>query len=243
MIDSNCIVTFDIETIPDEQHHQGDTFPKVLFHRVVAISYLRANIIGGETADTNYEVEALRSGGEVGFTEEQLVKGFFAFVEKSRPRLVTFNGRGFDLPVLKYRAMKHGVSAPWLSQGQGRWENYGQRYAVHWHTDLMDALSEFGASKVASLDEICTLLGIPSKLGMRGSEVAQAIQDGQIVDVRNYCETDVLSTYLVFLRYALLRGEIGYAGYQQSVASVEAFLRAPECREHLKQYLAAWKGN
>lgn len=242
MIDSNCIVTFDIETIPDEQHHQGEAFPKVLFHQVVAISYLRANIVGGGP-DPIYEIETLRSGGEIGFSEEQLVKGFFAFVEKVRPRLVTFNGRGFDLPVLKYRAMKYGVSAPWLSQGQGRWENYGQRYAVHWHTDLMDALSEFGASKVASLDEICALLGIPSKLGMRGSEVAEAIQNGRIADVRNYCETDVLSTYLVFLRYALLRGEIGPAGYEGAITSVEQFLGRPDCAAHLQEYLAAWKGN
>ena len=240
MIDSKSVVTFDIETIPDEKHHQSDQFPKVLFHRVVAISYLRANVemVAGSPV---FRVEALRSGGEVGFTEEQLVKGFFAFIEKTKPRLVTFNGRGFDLPVLKYRALKFGVSAPWLSQGEGKWDNYGQRYAVNWHLDLMDALSEFGASKAASLDEICALLGIPGKLGMDGSQVKGAIEADRIEDVRNYCEMDVLSTYLVFLRYALLRGEIDPAGHKASVENVWNFLAEGGRPNHLKNYLTAWK--
>jgi 3'-5' exonuclease len=209
------IVVFDIETIPDADHHVGDAFPKSLFHKIAAISYLKANSVQGE-AGSYFAVEILRSGGTVESPEEQLVGGFFQFIEKSKPRLVTFNGRGFDLPVLKYRALLHKVSAPWYARGESKWENYSQRYSVEWHCDLMDALSEFGATKACSLKEICGLLGFPGKIGIDGSQVAEYVATGRIAEVRDYCETDVLSTYLVFLRYALFRGELTMGGYETS---------------------------
>lgn len=235
------LIAFDTETIPDAAHHTDDSFPKPPFHQIVAISMLEAHI---EQSDGGsfYAVDLLRSGGDLNFTEEQLIKGFFQYVEKKKPRLVTFNGRGFDLPVLKYRAMKHEVSAPWFSTGESKWANYGHRYSVDWHCDLMDVLSDFGATKVASMDEVCGLLGIPGKLGMDGKQVRQMIADGKLADVRNYCETDVLSTYLIFLRFALFRGELTTAGYAASVANLRNYLDAErKARRHVGMFLDAWK--
>ena len=217
-------VVFDIETIPDE-HHIGDEFPKTLHHQVVAISFLEANLVTGADGPF-FQLAELRSGGEVGFSEEQLVRGFFKYIEAKRPRLVTFNGRGFDLPVLKYRALKYGISAPWFARGESKWENYGQRYSVDWHCDLMDAMADFGASRASKLNELCELLGIPSKTGMDGSQVARAIAEARIADVRAYCEEDVVSTYKIFLRYALFRGEISSAGFEASVQNVDHHLAA-----------------
>ena len=234
------IVVFDIETIPDAAHHTGDAFPKVLFHQVVAISYLRASV--ATNSDTRFfKVDMLRSGGDLQNTEEQLVKGFFDFVERIKPRLVTYNGRGFDLPVLKYRAMKHHVSAPWFAQGESRWENYGQRYSVEWHCDLMDALAEFGATKSASMDEVCRLLSIPGKIGMEGSQVKGAVEEGRLAEVRAYCECDVLSTYLLFLRYALFRGELTKAGHDASVQNLREYLATEvSVRPHLAKFNDTW---
>jgi len=234
------IVVFDIETIPDGDHHTTDDMPKVLFHRVVAISYLRAN--AAEGSDGRYfAVDLLRTGGDVNSTEKELLTGFWQFVEKAKPRLVTFNGRGFDLPVVKYRALKYGIAAPWFAQGDGKWDNYSGRYSVDWHCDLMDALADFGASKACKLSEICDLFGVPSKLGIDGSQVKSYVEAGRLAEVRNYCETDVLATYLVFLRFALFRGELTVAGFQASIAILKAYLTAERAgRSHLGQFSDAW---
>jgi len=211
------ILVFDIETIPDPEHHHGDDFPKAPFHQIVAISYLKADLVEGPDGPY-FSAETVQSIGRANSTEQELVSRFIGLIERIKPRLVTFNGRGFDLPVLKYRALKYALSAPWLSQGQGKWDNYGQRYSVDWHCDFMDALSEFGESKAAKLSEVCALLGLPGKTGMDGSQVAAYVAAGRIEDVRAYCEEDVLNTYQVFLRYALLRGEIDVAGLNSAIS-------------------------
>lgn len=218
------LVVFDIETVPDKDHHEGTAFPKALFHQVVAISYLMADVAQDADGASFYAVDLLRSGGEAASTEDQLVRGFFRFIEKARPRLVTFNGRTFDLPVLRYRALKHAVTAPWFAQGESRFENYSYRYEVEWHVDLMDALSDFGAAKPASLLELCGLLSIPAKLGIDGSQVESYFEEGRIQEIRNYCECDVLGTYLVFLKFALFRGELSEAGYEKSIANLRTYL-------------------
>ncbi len=120
------LMVVDIETIPDSAHHEGDDFPILPFHQVVAIGFLEANIERSGEGET-YALQQLRCGGETEFSEAQLLDGFFRYFERSKPRLVTYNGRAFDLPVLKYRAMKHGVQAPWLQKGGDRFSNYSYR--------------------------------------------------------------------------------------------------------------------
>ena len=234
------IVVFDIETIPDADHHVGDDMPKVLFHKVVAISYLRASVVEDD-GGRSFAIDLLKTGGDVTSSEKELVAGFWQFGERSKPRLVTFNGRGFDLPILKYRALKHEITAPWFAQGEGKWDNYSGRYSVDWHCDLMDALADFGASKASKLSEISSLLGVPSKLGIDGSLVREYIETGRLPEVRNYCETDVLATYLVFLRFALFRGELTLAGFAASMANFRQYLTSERiARPHLGAFLDAW---
>lgn len=155
------LVVFDIETVPDTEHHSSDEFPKLPFHKVVAISYLRARTVDGPDG-RYFAIDLVKSGGDISSTEEDLIKGFFQFIEKAKPRLITFNGRGFDLPVLKYRALKYGLSAPWFAQGESRWENYGHRYGVEWHCDVMDALADFGAAIRAIGGQSAYFPSIPS---------------------------------------------------------------------------------
>lgn len=234
------IVVFDIETIPDSDHHTTDDIPNVLFHKVVAISYLLAKPT--DSPDGRYfAVDILKTGGDIASTEKDMLTGFWQFIEKSKPRLVTFNGRGFDLPVAKYRALKHGIAAPWFAQGEGKWDNYSGRYSVDWHCDLMDALADFGASKACTLAELCALLGVPSKLGIDGSKVKEYVEAGRLAEVRNYCETDVLATYLVFLRFALFRGELTPTGFAASVTNLKTYLANERGnRPHLGEFADAW---
>jgi predicted PolB exonuclease-like 3'-5' exonuclease len=234
------LVVFDVETVPDGDHHTTDDMPKVLYHKVVAISYLRASV-HEDDGERYFSVDLLRTGGDLVSTEKDLLAGFWQFVEKSKPRLVTFNGRGFDIPVVKYRALKYGITAPWFAQGEGKWDNYSGRYSVDWHCDLMDALADFGASKACKLSEISSLLGVPSKLGIDGSLVKSYVEAGRLAEIRNYCETDVLATYLIFLRFALFRGELSTAGFQASVANLKRYLSDERAsRSHLGEFSDAW---
>ena len=160
------------------------------------------------------------------------------------PVLVSWNGSGFDLPVLNYRALRHGVNAHryWEvgeSDRDFRYNNYLSRY--HWrHIDLMDVLSGYGASGRASLELAAQLIGLPGKLGIGGAQVWPAYRRGELAAIRDYCETDVLNTYLIYLRFELTRGELDAAAYQKELAVVEAKL-AQSDRPHLKQYLELWQ--
>ena len=111
---AKSLVVFDIETIPDAANHSGSGFPKPPFHIPVAIAFLKAEIEVRDDGEA-YVLQELRCGGQANYTEEQLLRSFIEFAEKEKPRLVSFNGRSFDLPVIKYRAMVHGLSAPMLT--------------------------------------------------------------------------------------------------------------------------------
>ena len=140
------LLVVDIETVPDREHHDGDDFPKPPFHKVIAIGFLVAQIERQSSFET-YTLTEFRCGGEASYDEGDLLRSFFGYFERLKPRLVTYNGRSFDLPVLKYRAMMHGIQAPWLHQGGDRFNNYSYRYNSEWHCDLMDVLSDYNASR------------------------------------------------------------------------------------------------
>jgi predicted PolB exonuclease-like 3'-5' exonuclease len=261
------LFVFDIETVPDtdavpnltgmedpdvaarrselERYHLEITggrnaFPRQPFHKVVAISFLEAEIERDGAGET-YHLRELRSGGEAGYDEEKLVRGFFQHFERLKPRLVSFNGRGFDLPVLKYRAMVHGIPATFLHTAGDKWNNYGQRYSPDWHCDLIEVLSDFGASARCKLNEICSVMGFPGKFGLDGAQVAPLFDEGRIKDIRDYCETDVLNTYLVYLRWRLHNGGTSLEGYNRAVADVIALIEAErDARPHLGEFLEAW---
>lgn len=261
------LLVFDIETVPDtdalpnltgfddpdaaarraemERYHLAVTdgrnaFPRQPFHRVVAISFLRAEIERGADGETYY-LQELRSGGTEKSDEKELVAGFFQFFERHKPRLVSFNGRTFDLPVFKYRAMKHGVAARYLYAAGDKWNSYTSRYAADWHCDLLEVLSDFGASARVRLDEVCAVMGFPGKFGVEGGQVAELFDAGAIKDIRDYCETDVLNTYLVYLRHQLHAGTLALDGYNRAIADLLALIKAEgDERPHLARFLEAW---
>jgi len=184
--------------------------------------------------------------GEQGSTEKDLIERFFDGLDKFTPDLVSWNGAGFDLPVLHYRSLLHSITAArYWETGDGdnsfRYSNYLSRF--HWrHMDLMDILSGFQGRGRASLDDIAGLLGFPGKIGMHGADVWKVYLQGGIARIRAYCETDVLNTYLIYLRFELLRGNLSPAEHAQEVARVRKFLQE-SAGEHFKEFLGAWPEN
>jgi predicted PolB exonuclease-like 3'-5' exonuclease len=262
------LFVFDIETIPDteaaynltgiksdeqdilrknlEDYHLEITagknaFLRQPFHKVVAISFLVADIDRSSDGE-QYHLKELRSGGEEGATEKELIEGCFSYLSKLKPRFVSFNGRTFDIPVLKYRAMKYGISAPWFYHSGDKWNSYSSRYSLDWHCDLIEGLSDFGASARIKLNEVCAILGFPGKFGVDGGKVSQMFDNGQVKEIRDYCETDVLNTYLVYLRYMQHRGELSKQNYNKAIDDVLMLIENEgEKRKHLKEFHEAWK--
>lgn len=181
--------------------------------------------------------------GEVDSPEPELIQRFFEGVERFTPVLVSWNGGGFDLPVLHYRTLIHGLSAPryWDTGGDDpsfRYNNYLGRF--HWrHIDLMDVIAGYQGRAVAPLDDIATLLGFPGKIGMTGKDVWPQFMAGNIKEIRNYCETDVLNTYLVYLNFERMRGHLLDTQYQAEILRLRSYLAESE-QTHFKEFLAAW---
>jgi len=253
------VLAFDIETVPDvaglraihgldsaltdhdvaelafqrRRAQNGTDFLPVHLHRIVAIS---CALREGDS----FRVWSL---GKPEDDERTLVQRFFDGVEKLTPQLVSWNGGGFDLPVLHYRGMVHAVSAPrYWDLGDDnrdfRYNNYISRYHLR-HVDLMDLLGLYQPRNAVPLDQAARLMGFPGKLGMDGGRVWDAFRAGEIRPIRDYCETDVVNTYLIYLRFQHMRGALEQADYEREAGLVRETLgqqRAP----HWAEFLAAW---
>lgn len=251
-------LVFDIETVPDvalgrralglkdlsdgqvakamfslARQHSGSDFLPLEQHRIVAIS----------CALRQKDQLTVWSLGDLDSSEAELIRRFYDGIDRYTPDLVSWNGGGFDLPVLHYRALAAGVQAPryWETGDEDttfRYNNYLSRY--HWrHLDLMDVLSSHNARARASLSDMAYLLGLPGKLGFSGDQVWDAYREGKLAEVRRYCETDVLNTYLILLRFELMRGRLDAAGYETELERVRALLRVSSEPHHV-EFLRAW---
>jgi predicted PolB exonuclease-like 3'-5' exonuclease len=255
----HCMV-FDIETIPDtdlgakllglkdiaaedvakamafaQMQKTGSDFLPLFQHRVVAISVAWRSSEG-------FKVWSL---GEEGSSEQELIQRFYDGIDRYTPDLVSWNGSGFDLPVLHYRALANQVLAPryWENGDNDRdfkFNNYQNRF--HWrHLDLMDVLAAFQNRARARLDDMATMLGFPGKMGMAGDKVWDCYRAGEIRKIRDYCETDVLNTYLVYLRFQLMRGHIDATELDAEYKLVRDVLsQATTDQQHLVEFSAAW---
>jgi len=190
--------------------------------------------------DKGFRVRCL---GQADDTEPVLLSSFFKTIERYTPKLISWNGSGFDLPVLHYRTLIHGIAAPrYWDMGEDdkdfRYNNYLSRYHTR-HLDLMDVLAKYNGRGNAPLDDLAKLCGFPGKLGMDGSQVWDAWSNGRAAEVRAYCETDVVNTWLVYCRFRLIRGELDQTDYQAEVDLVRSTLQA-SAEPHWAEYLAAW---
>lgn len=250
------ILVFDIETIPDiatgrklhsldnlsdedtaealfalRRAKVGNDFLPHYLQKIVAISLVLSQ---GSTLK-------VWSLGDEYSDEKELIQRFFSGLDKYTPTLVSWNGSGFDLPVLHYRAMLHGISAPtyWESgenQQNFRWNNYLNRFHYR-HLDLMDVLAAYQNKAFAPLDDIASMLGFPGKMGMSGAKVWEQFCAGNLKNIRDYCETDVLNTYCVYLRFELMRGILNLSDYEASLERLKLYLEGESDKAHLQEFL------
>lgn len=175
--------------------------------------------------------------------EKEIVMRFFQGLEKLQPTLVSWNGSGFDLPVLHYRTLFHGVSAAqYFEIGDEdrnfRYNNYLGRF--HWrHIDMMDVLAGYQIRAAAPLDEIARLCGMPGKLSLDGTAVQKMWFSGEQEAICDYCETDVLNTYGVYLRFELLRGRLDASAYEQKKEALQEFVSI-QPGAHFRKFFDAW---
>jgi len=254
-----AVLAFDIETIPDcagirrlydlpealpdaevaevafqkRRAQTGSDFLAPHLHKVVVISCVLR------------EDEGLRvfSIGAPERGEREAIQKFFDGIGKYVPQLVSWNGGGFDLPVLNYRALVTGVSAPkFWDQGEDdrdfRWNNYLGRYHSR-HLDLMDVLAMYQPRNNAPLDAVARLAGFPGKVGVGGAEVWPAWLAGRAAEIRDYCEADCANTYLLYLRFQLLRGAFTATAYERECALLRDWARAQKA-PHWKEFLSRW---
>jgi 3'-5' exonuclease len=225
------IIVWDLETVPDLQGFAaasgldgkpesdirgelGDKFPKLTFHRIACIGALIAS-----RTPNGWQVDAIGSPHIGERSEKDLIQAFVDKIAELRPRLVTFNGSSFDLPVLRYRAMINKVSAPGLAA-----RNYFNRYTDD-ALDLCDVLASFDQRAKVSLHELCRVLGLLGKPdGIDGSQVETYYLAGRINEIADYCETDVVNTYRAWLRYELFRGALSPEGHAQSEANLAQWI-------------------
>jgi predicted PolB exonuclease-like 3'-5' exonuclease len=253
------VLVFDIETIPDvaglralngvaaditdadvaqqafsaRREKTGSDFLQHHLHRVAAISCVFRD-------DEGFRVKSL---GALDDGEARLIQDFYRVIDRYTPQLVSWNGGGFDLPVLNYRALVNGITASrfWETGDDDRdfkWNNYLSRYHTR-HLDLMDHLAMYTGRANAPLDDLAKLCGFPGKMGVDGSQVWTLYQEGRLQEIRDYCETDVVNTYLMYCRYQLMRGLFTRDTYDAEIALVRASLQKLEAR-HWQEYLALW---
>ena len=253
------ILAFDIETIPDctgirRLYNLPEDLPdaevaEVAFQKRRAVSgndflppHLQRVVVISCVLRHDDEVWVF-SIGEPDATEPVAIQRFFDGIQKYTPQIVSWNGRNFDLPVLVARGLIHGVTAAcFWDTGQdnkdAKWANYINRFHDR-HLDLMDVLSIYG-SRGSPLDEVSRLAGFPGKLGVGGGAVWESYRRGAIASIRDYCETDCANTYLLYLRFQLMRCALTREQYERETALLRAFLERQNL-PHWGEFLSLWK--
>jgi 3'-5' exonuclease len=234
---SNTVMVWDLETIPDLDGYArannligrspeeirsvvGDDFPKLIYHSIVCIGAL----VASRTAN-GYEVQVVGAPHVGQRSEKELIESFVNKIGQLSPQMVTFNGGGFDLPVLRYRAMIHEVFAPGMHN-----RAYYHRYTDD-NVDLCDVLSSFSYGAKVKLDELSRIMGLPGKPdGIDGSQVEAYFNAGRIQEIADYCKSDVINTYRLWLRHELFRGRLDQGQFEYSERDAGRLLDAARDR-------------
>ncbi len=205
-----------------------DKVQKPVNLKLSAIAFVRARM--GIHADGGEQIDVVecRAGGRPSSEEKTLVNGFWTSFDAWQPKLVTFNGRGHLLPVLRYASMRHALTASWLHQAGDRWNSYSARFSSSYHVDLMDWLSDQHASPYASLPEVARALDLPSVV----------LPDD---DCRGRAEVNAAMVFLSFIRYQTFTGEMSLQSHDEAADSLRmAIGRRVQESPALAAFAQAW---
>jgi 3'-5' exonuclease len=257
---------FDIETIPDGQliaetkypglnltaheaviraqddarstSSSGSDFLPLTYHLPVAICVLKVGV--------DFRLQSLVCLDAPLFRPQEIVSAFWKGVLHYKAKLVSFNGRTFDIPVLELAAFRYGIPIPWHFKGEGGFKGSKEkgprnRYS-ELHLDLFEFFSNYNAHRMAGgLNLLAKLIGIPGKFEMSGANVYSMIQTGNYAAVNEYCSFDVLDTYFVFLRTKVLTGELTLFQEGHLRQDAQVWLQSEGDKQcHLKRYLENW---
>jgi len=219
-----------------------EPFPPPQANRVVALAWCDVEMRDtpvkevGDVSVKSYEfVECHSNCDYLSLAHERnIIREFGVVMETNPATLVTWNGRGFDLPVLAMRAFHWGVPWGWYYDNK----DYRYRYSDVGHVDLMDFISDYGAARHMKLDDVAHLIGLPGKAasdGFDGSQVAVIVEWGQTRKSRigrnkiaRYCLQDVLQTALIFLRTRYHLGILDAEGYERSLGTFSGSKKVKE---------------
>ncbi len=207
----------------------GSDFLPVTFQYPIAVCVLRVG--------SDFRLQALKCLDVPQFRPRELVRQFWVgAAHYHRAKLVSFNGRGFDLPLLELGAFRFGVPAP------EHFQSTRNRYNGN-HLDLMDWLGNYGAVRLnGGLDLLAKLIGRPGKMEISGDQIYRLAQEGRFQDINDYCLFDTLDTYFVFLRTRVLAGHLTLDQEQELVDQARAWLASKEIETPgLRRYLAEWR--
>lgn len=215
-----------------QKEKSGSEFLPIFLHKIVSISSVICDDYGHFVKVGNFG-----KGGD----ERAILQDFIDYINKKEPRLVSFNGRGFDIPAIMLRAMRYNICANGFyevenpARTKNKWENYRARYSEQWHTDLLDTLGHFGSVRGLNLDGVCKMLGIVGKYDVSGSDVYKIYYaQNDLAKIDEYCQSDVLNTYWLYLKYAILKGELTLGDY--SVILQEWSERMPKDRGYSEAF-------
>ncbi len=216
-----------------QQSASGSDFLPVTFQYPVATCVLRVG--------ADFVPQAITCLGAPHYRPRTIVEQFWAGVNHYRGRrgppvkLVTFNGIGFDLPLMEMAAFRYGVS------GKAHFE-LSRRRPDSGHLDLMDWMTNSGAIRLAGgLDVLSKLLGIPGKMEVRGEQVYAMYLEGKLQEINDHCMHDTLDTYFVLLRTRVLTGELSLEDEHRAALRARDWLqRQVPTLPALGTYLERW---
>lgn len=232
----------------EQKEKSGSEFLPIPFHRIISISsvmsdefgrFLKVGNFGRKAKEEFLQGVKKESKGADSVSLELLdsyecglLRDFWEFFNKKQPKLVSFNGRGFDMIALFLRAMRYNIDASGFFEqinpqlNKTKWENYRQRYSEHFHTDLLDSLGGFGAVRGLNLDTLCQMSGLVGKYDMEGAQVYRCFFESKenlqnaLERIESYCQSDVLNTYWLYLKYLILKGELLLRDYAEILSDL-----------------------
>tara|TARA_B100000700_G_scaffold183867_2_gene202762 strand:- start:5316 stop:6143 length:828 start_codon:yes stop_codon:yes gene_type:complete len=261
MDDDIKFLVFDIETVPDGELISRIRYPGEQLEAQAAIEKYQQELLETKGSDfipqtyhlpvsvvigkvnSRYELVDLVALDEQQGRSHIITQHFWKGWEKYRATLVTFNGRGFDLPVMELAAFRYGICLEkWFEINRKSFDQPRNRFNLRSHFDVQEVLSNFGASRmIGGLNLMANLIGKPGKMDIAGDMVHELFNAGKLQRIHDYCRCDVLDTYFVFLRTSVLAGNLQLDQEQQVVRKTREWLES-RCEEYpiYQQYLDNW---